>query len=101
MELSALALTSASRRLTFLLDSLQIFSQKAALTTKTVCASRVFQRGNTRYLLEHRDDRRVPLLQEVEHHECVGVRRQAAAGGVADVAHLAEGDEERKASEAG
>lgn len=48
------------------------------------------------YLLEHRDNRRVPLLQEEEHHERVSVRRQAAAGSVADVAHLAEGEETRK-----
>lgn len=62
-----------------------------------VCASRLFQRATLvpLYLLEHRDNRRVPLLQEEEHHECVRVRRQAATRSIAYVAHLAEGEVKR------
>lgn len=40
------------------------------------------------YLLQHGDDRRLPLLQEVQHHEDVGIRREASSGRVANVAAL-------------
>lgn len=40
------------------------------------------------YLLQDGDDRRLPLLQEVQHHQDVGVRRQTSSGRVSDVAAL-------------
>lgn len=42
------------------------------------------------HLLQDGDDGRLPLLQEVEHHQDVGVGRETSSGRVSDVAALCE-----------
>lgn len=42
------------------------------------------------HLLQDGDDGRLPLLQEVEHHQDVGIGRETSSGRVSDVAALCE-----------
>lgn len=55
-----------------------------AFVSTTVSESAV---GN-KYLLKDGNDRRLPLLQEVKHHQDVGIGGQASSGSIADVAAL-------------
>lgn len=41
-----------------------------------------------RYLLQDGNDWRLPLLQEVEHHQNVSIRREASSGRIPNVAAL-------------
>lgn len=40
------------------------------------------------YLLQDRNDRWLPLLQKVKHHQDVSIRREAPSGSVTDVTAL-------------
>lgn len=41
-----------------------------------------------KYLLQDRNDRWLPLLQKVKHHQDVSIRREAPSGSVTDVTAL-------------